>query len=170
MTRSKQKNIAKHTPSANIQEPGCVSVYSFFSCSGFLDLGFELVNGHPYSMRMANEIDKDFCECYRYAREHLKTPINVTEDFIFQNSLEDFVKWGGKARKGCEETYKKFETLLETDRKAKRVIGFIGGPPCPDFSIAGLNAGKDGSVGPLSSKYVRLINQERPHFFLFELM
>ena len=168
MAISKQNNTVKHTSPVNIQETQRASVYSFFSCSGFLDLGFELVNGQPYTMRMANEIDKDFCECYRYAREHLKIPINVAEDFIFQNSIEDFVKWGGKARKGREDIYRKFEALLKTDRNAKRVIGFIGGPPCPDFSIAGLNAGKDGNVGPLSSKYVRLINQEEPHFFLFE--
>lgn len=145
-----------------------VAIYSFFSCAGFLDLGFEKVDCSPYEIRMANEIDPNFRECYRYAREHLDEPIRVSDDFIFPNSIADFVHWGGGPRKGCRDVYNKFAALLESDRAANRIIGFIGGPPCPDFSIAGLNAGKDGDVGPLSSKYVRLINQEAPHFFLFE--
>lgn len=168
MAKLKRENIAER---ASLQEPlysGRAAIYSFFSCAGFLDLGFELANGKPYTIRMANEIDKDFRECYRYAREHLNAPIHVTDDFIFPNSIEDFVQWGGKPRKCFEDTYKKFESLLKADKDANNIIGFIGGPPCPDFSVAGLNAGKNGNVGPLSSKYVRLINQEEPHFFLFE--
>ena len=167
MTKSKQE-VTEHTIKPKTQSPGCVSVYSFFSCSGFLDLGFELADKQPYIIRMANEINEDFRKCYRFARENLKKPIPVDDDFIFSNSIEDFVLWGGKPRKGCEATYKKLDALLKADRDAKRIIGFIGGPPCPDFSVAGLNAGKNGNVGPLSSKYVRLINQEEPHFFLFE--
>ena len=145
-----------------------VGVYSFFSCSGFLDLGFELANGNPYEIRMANEIDEHFRKCYRYARAHLNQPIRVPEDFIFPNSISDFVKWGGGPKKGCEEIYCKFSRLLDAERQSGRVFGFIGGPPCPDFSVAGKNAGKNGDVGPLSSKYVRLICQELPHFFVFE--
>ena len=168
MNKSKRKNTVKYAAKKEPLVFGHAAIYSFFSCSGFLDLGFELANGQPYTMRMANEIDQDFRECYCYAREHLKEPIHVADGFIFPNSVEDFVLWGGKPRKGCEDTYKKFESLLKSDRDAKHTIGFIGGPPCPDFSIAGLNAGKNGNVGPLSSKYVRLIYQEEPHFFLFE--
>ena len=168
MTRYIRKKTNKSASSSESFDSARAVVYSFFSCSGFLDLGFERANGCPYTIRMANEINEDFRKCYRYARENLKEPISVADDFIFANSIEDFVQRGGKPRKGCEDTYKKFESLLKADRAAGHVIGFIGGPPCPDFSVAGLNAGKDGNVGPLSSKYVRLINQEAPHFFLFE--
>ena len=167
MIKSKRKKN-EHTIQPKSLNSSRVAIYSFFSCSGFLDLGFELADGRPYAIRMANEINEDFRKCYRYAREHLKEPISVSDNFIFPNSIEDFVQWGGKPRKGREATYKKFDALLKADRDAKRIIGFIGGPPCPDFSVAGLNAGKNGNVGPLSSKYVRLINQEEPHFFLFE--
>ena len=31
------------------------------------------------------------------------------------------------------------ETFPDYDKKGKKLIGFIGGPPCPDFSIAGKN-------------------------------
>lgn len=145
-----------------------ISVYSFFSCSGFLDLGFELTEGHPYELRMANEIDSNFRECYRYARGHMKKPIAVTDDFIFKNSIEDFILRNGHPKKNKADVYNRFTALLSEDRGCGKLIGFIGGPPCPDFSIAGKNLGQKGKVGPLSSRYVRLIMQERPDFFLFE--
>ena len=145
-----------------------IAVYSFFSCSGFLDLGFELAEGNPFELRMANEIDPCFRECYRYAREHMDTPIAVPEDFIFENSIEDFILRKSLPKKNKAATYEKFAALLDEDRESGRLIGFIGGPPCPDFSIAGKNLGQKGNVGPLSSRYIRLILQEKPDFFLFE--
>lgn len=48
------------------------------------------------------------------------------------------------------------------------MTGIIGGPPCPDFSVAGKNKGKEGENGKLSGTYVRLICETRPDFFLFE--
>lgn len=149
-------------------DPNKIAVYSFFSCSGFLDLGFEKVDGCPYELRMANEIDPNFRTCYKYAREHLKDPIKVPDGFIFENSVEDFILRSGEPKKGKDSVYKKFAGLLRADRDAGRLVGFIGGPPCPDFSVAGKNLGKDGDVGFLSSRYVKLICQERPDFFLFE--
>lgn len=145
-----------------------ISIYSFFSCSGFLDLGFELAEGRPFRLRMANEIDPNFRQCYRYARLHLNTPINVTEDFIFENSIEDFILRKGLPKKNKTTIYDRFNTLLSEDRKCGNLIGFIGGPPCPDFSVAGKNLGQKGDVGPLSSRYIKLILQEKPDFFLFE--
>ncbi len=37
-----------------------IGTYSFFSYSGFLDLGFEFANGNPYEIRIANEIDEHY--------------------------------------------------------------------------------------------------------------
>ncbi len=145
-----------------------VSIFSFFSCSGFLDLGFERAAGSPYEIRMANEIDANFRRCYRFSREHLCPPVALREDFFFPGSIEKLVRWGTRPRKADAKDYERFVNLLETDRREGHVIGFIGGPPCPDFSRAGLNAGKDGEVGPLSRQYVRIINQQQPDFFLLE--
>jgi len=47
-------------------------------------------------------------------------------------------------------------------------VGFIGGPPCPDFSVGGKNRGQDGERGKLSATYVDLICEQKPDFFLFE--
>jgi len=48
------------------------------------------------------------------------------------------------------------------------LVGFIGGPPCPDFSVAGKQKGKDGENGKLSLSYINLIVSIQPDFFLFE--
>lgn len=149
-------------------DSGKIAVYSFFSCSGFLDLGFEKVEGSPYELRMANEIDSHFRECYCYARKHMAKPISIPDDFIFENSIEDFILRKGLPKKNKAPIYERFNALLAADRACGRLIGFIGGPPCPDFSIAGKNLGQKGDVGPLSSRYIRLILQEKPDFFLFE--
>ena len=54
------------------------------------------------------------------------------------------------------------------DEREKKLIGFIGGPPCPDFSVAGKNIGKDGANGQLTSTYTNLIIKRNPDFFVFE--
>lgn len=53
-------------------------------------------------------------------------------------------------------------------RKDNSLVGFIGGPPCPDFSVAGKQRGRNGDNGKLSLSYVSLIINQQPDFFLFE--
>ena len=48
------------------------------------------------------------------------------------------------------------------------IVGFIGGPPCPDFSVGGKNKGQNGENGRLSGIYIDLIVKNNPDFFLFE--
>ena len=57
---------------------------------------------------------------------------------------------------------------LVQESKEHDLTGFIGGPPCPDFSIAGKNKGKEGENGKLSGIYTELICATKPDFFLFE--
>ncbi|MFR3660218.1 MAG: DNA cytosine methyltransferase [Blautia hansenii] len=59
------------------------------------------------------------------------------------------------------------DVLIENDKKDS-IIGFIGGPPCPDFSTAGKNKGINGDNGKLSKTYFELICKEKPDFFIFE--
>ena len=62
------------------------------------------------------------------------------------------------------------QILKEAFGKAGRpkTFGFIGGPPCPDFSVGGKNMGSEGDKGKLSQVYVRRIKELQPSFFLFE--
>ncbi|MET0753899.1 MAG: DNA cytosine methyltransferase [Pyrinomonadaceae bacterium] len=66
------------------------------------------------------------------------------------------------------ELNNKLTSFINDSRLDDSLVGFIGGPPCPDFSIAGKNRGRNGENGKLSKTYVDLITQQMPDFFLFE--
>lgn len=131
-----------------------INIFSFFAGAGFLDLGFEL-SGH-FNVVYVNEFHKAFNDVYRYARQ--KMGINPP---IFGHHVEDITKIIDSAA---------FDELKSNVAKSKAgtLTGIIGGPPCPDFSVAGKNKGKDGENGRLSGTYVSLICKTLPDFFLFE--
>jgi len=128
-------------------------IFSFFSGSGFLDLGFELSG---FDVRFVNEFHKPFLEAYQYSRKVMELPEPKYGHFL--GSIEDFVT-GGRSQ---ELTY------LVEDAKNDSLVGFIGGPPCPDFSVAGKNKGSEGENGKLSRVYIDAIINNKPDFFLFE--
>ena len=66
------------------------------------------------------------------------------------------------------EEEKNLTRLVESTKKQNRLVGFIGGPPCPDFSVGGKNRGQHGENGKLSKIYVDLICKQKPDFFVFE--
>ena len=66
------------------------------------------------------------------------------------------------------ENKHQLEQYIEDAKKDGSLIGFIGGPPCPDFSIAGKQRGRDGDNGKLSLSYISLLTTMKPDFFLFE--
>lgn len=128
-----------------------ISIFSFFSGCGLLDLGFEKAG---YEVVYVNEKSEPFLEAYKYAREKMKIkkPIygygnETIENYLLQDSsLHQIVN----------------------REKNNNIIGFIGGPPCPDFSIAGKNKGEEGENGRLTKVYFEVIMKEKPDFFLFE--
>lgn len=128
-------------------------IFSFFSGSGFLDLGFELSN---FDVRFVNEFHAPFLKAYEYSRKVMKLPEPKYGHFL--GSIEEFV---------TGERSKELFSLVE-DAKNDSLVGFIGGPPCPDFSIAGKNKGSEGENGKLSRVYIDAIIANKPDFFLFE--
>lgn len=66
------------------------------------------------------------------------------------------------------EKVEKFRDLFIDARKDGSLVGFIAGPPCPDFSVGGKNKGGGGENGKLTETYVELICRYQPDFFLFE--
>lgn len=132
-----------------------IGIFSFFAGAGFLDLGFETTG--QYETLFVNEYHKAFADIYVGSRKKLKieTPrfgyqvADITENLTNLNSL-----WLA-------------ENLKEARHK-NDIIGFIGGPPCPDFSVAGKNKGQNGENGKLSGTYIELICRNKPDFFLFE--
>ncbi|ENM5916964.1 DNA cytosine methyltransferase [Vibrio mimicus] len=128
-------------------------IFSFFSGSGFLDLGFELSG---FDVRFVNEFHQPFLDAYKYSREHMNLPKPKYGHHL--GSIDDFVT-GDK---------KQLLHDLVQEAKSEALTGFIGGPPCPDFSVAGKNKGSDGDNGVLTRVYVDSIVQNQPDFFLFE--
>lgn len=128
-----------------------IKLYSFFSGCGLLDLGMEKAG---FEIAMVSEKYKPFLDAYRYSREKMK--LVEPEHGYFNEDICDYLKENSTLDKYIEE-----------DRKDS-IIGFIGGPPCPDFSTAGKNRGAKGDNGKLSKTYFDLIAKEEPDFFVFE--
>ena len=126
------------------------AIFSFFSGSGFLDLGFE---NSGYEVVFVNEFHPPFMDAYKHSRAVMNKPIPRF----------------GYAEESIEEVdHNKLKDNIKALKKEKRLIGFIGGPPCPDFSVAGKNKGRDGENGELSQSYINIIVEMKPDFFLFE--
>lgn len=128
-------------------------IFSFFSGSGFLDLGFEK-NG--FDVDLVNEYQPAFLDAYKYSRSRmgLRTPSYG----YFNIDINEFLA----------ERKSELRSYVDMARAEGCLVGFIGGPPCPDFSVAGKNRGRDGDNGKLSQSYVNVITEMRPDFFLFE--
>lgn len=141
-----------------------ISVFSFFSGSGFLDLGFErpLDQGDDPTQvaRVAtvNEFDSAFERAYKHGRGQLG--LDTSGTVFMPGSAEEMLP-GGKYDA-------QLSSAMTAARERGEIIGFLGGPPCPDFSIGGKNAGAEGDNGRLTSTYFTLIRHHQPDFFLFE--
>lgn len=134
-------------------EPGKPAIFSFFSGSGLLDLGFEFGD---YTIAFVNEFSESFMNAYKYARVQLNLP---SPKYGYHcGDVADFL----------DSRRDEFQRYVENARSGGQPIGFIGGPPCPDFSVAGKNRGREGDNGKLSQTYVDLICEYTPDFFLFE--
>lgn len=132
-------------------------IFSFFSGSGFLDLGFEFSN---FDIAYVSDIFSPFIEAYRYSRQSLNLPL--PEYGYYTGEEADITQLiQGKLALRLRE-------LMQDIRQNTDIIGFIGGPPCPDFSVGGKNRGSAGENGKLSASYIELICQQQPDFFVFE--
>ena len=120
-------------------------------------MGFEL-EGH-YNIVFVNEFHKAFSDVYRYARHNMNLP-----EPIYGHYIENIVHY----LDGEHPEKMQHLMALVNESKEQELTGFIGGPPCPDFSVAGKNKGKEGDNGRLSQTYADLICQAQPDFFLFE--
>lgn len=134
-----------------------MNIFSFFAGAGFLDLGFELQGN--YDIVFVNEFDKEFNRVYRYARGNMGLP-----EPRYGHHVENITEYVDG------EHDERLQVLINMVGESKRadLTGFIGGPPCPDFSVAGKNRGRDGENGRLSGTYAELICRALPDFFVFE--
>lgn len=129
-------------------------IFSFFSGSGFLDLGFE---HSGFNIKFVNEYHAPFLEAYKYSRKLMG--ISAPEYEYSSDSIENFVD-------GSKRAYLK--QLIKDAQSTSNIVGFIGGPPCPDFSVGGKNKGRNGENGKLTKIYIEIIIDNNPDFFVFE--
>ena len=128
-----------------------IEVYSFFSGVGFLDLGFEDAG---FDIVFVDENNDRFLQAYQYARRNrANSPRYGYSNADVNIFLSDDV-WNN--------------TFPQYDKHTDMIKGFIGGPPCPDFSTAGKNEGENGKNGYLTTVYVKLIIKRKPDFFVLE--
>jgi DNA (cytosine-5)-methyltransferase 1 len=135
----------------------CPFIFSFFAGSGFLDLGFETSG---FNIVYVNEIFPPFMAAYRHSREVLNLP--SPEYGYHHGEAVDVTNLIN------ETETQRLQELVKQCRKSNKIVGFIGGPPCPDFSIGGKNKGRLGDNGKLSASYIELICRNLPDLFLFE--
>jgi DNA (cytosine-5)-methyltransferase 1 len=130
------------------------SVFSFFSGVGMLDAGFENCD---FEIALVNEISPKFLDGYKFARRsmgHLAEP----KYGYFDCGIDEFNGTKKSLLKKC----------LKSERALGANVGFIGGPPCPDFSVGGKNRGREGDNGILSKSYADIIIEQKPDWFVFE--
>lgn len=135
-----------------------IGVFSFFSGAGFLDLGFEMTN--HFKTLFVNESKLAFNRIYQYSRQQMGIAPPM-----YGHHVGDISEWLTNPELNADL----HRMIAEARNNAEiGMIAFIGGPPCPDFSVAGKNRGRDGDNGKLSQTYVDLICNVRPDIFVFE--
>jgi DNA (cytosine-5)-methyltransferase 1 len=110
-----------------------------------------------YRIGYVNEIHPPFMETYQYSRRLLGLPTPIYG-----------YNQGDVAKLIDGEDKKILTNLVKDARTTNNIVGFIGGPPCPDFSVGGKNRGHEGDNGKLTAIYIELICQQNPDFFVFE--
>lgn len=131
-----------------------IVIFSFFSGVGILDLAFE---NNGYEIVFVNECKKCFIEAYKFSRKNLL----IQEPRLGYSNKNAMVYTQGKNKK-------RLIRMIQEEKEKGNVVGFIGGPPCPDFSVGGKNKGITGENGRLTKTYFDLIVRCKPDFFLFE--
>lgn len=132
-----------------------LGIFSFFTGAGFLDLGFEKTG--VFDVLLVNEIHQPFLDIYK----HSHSKLGITPP-LYGHSLSDVTSFLEKGK------LDKLSQQVQSSRNTYQYVGFIGGPPCPDFSVGGKNKGEKGENGKLSGTYINLICKVKPDFFLFE--
>lgn len=128
-----------------------IQIFSFFSGLGLLDLGFEDAG---FNIAFVNEYNDNFLRSYQYIRRDCP---HIPEYGYSQNDVKLFLndnEWKGM--------------FPDYEARENRIIGFLGGPPCPDYSVAGKNEGEKGENGQFTTVYIKLIEKRQPDFFILE--
>ena len=118
-----------------------LGIFTFFTGAGFLDLGFEMAG---FQSLFANELIPEFCRVYKHSRSKLKLPL--PKYGLRELDIENYCDTIEEDNVLFQNAERKQERQYLTDslcmaKKDFDLVGCTGGPPCPDFSVAGKNKG-----------------------------
>jgi DNA (cytosine-5)-methyltransferase 1 len=164
------------------------NLVSLFTGAGGLDIGLEDCG---FKTVAANELEPQACETLRKNRAlaSIKDPSQL-EDFIADSMQQRcFKRMSGEEKElffqrlklQPKKSYLEDAVILEGDIRSfnsetfrthlagKELFCIAGGPPCQPFSKAGKRKSLDcAKNGDLFYEYVRLVNDLRPKWFVFE--
>lgn len=120
-------------------------IFSFFTGAGLWDYAL----AKKFQIIRTNEFNKSFYDGYN------GFPILGNFNFDFNEILIN------------NSLYKLLVNEVNHYKKSG-YVGFVGGTPCIDFSIAGQNQGKNGIHGKLFGLFIDLIHNIKPDFFIIE--
>jgi len=112
---------------------------SLFSGGGGLDIGLSFSG---FNFKYATDIEEEYCQTVQY---------NFSDCIV---EAKDIYNISGK----------EIKKTIQTDSIAL----LAGGPPCQAFSILGKRKSFADSRGQLVFEFIRLINELKPHAFIFE--
>lgn len=120
-----------------------MNIISFFSGAGGMDLGFKKAG---FNINLAVEIDPIMCQT-------LENNFKDSSMKIYQQNI-------------LTTTSK--EILEQANIYKNEITGMIGGSPCQSFSTAGKRTAFEDERGQAMIKYIDLINEIQPVFFVLE--
>jgi len=131
-------------------------ILSLFSGGGFLDIGFM---NEGFQISEAIENTNDFVKAYN---EGISSYVKKSQKKIFVEKIVTHIN--------IESPQDASNVTLQNKlRKTHNgITGIIGGPPCQDFSVAGLNRGAEGDRGKLIFTYLDIVKKIKPSFIFFE--
>lgn len=112
---------------------------SLFSGGGGLDLGLSFAG---FNFKYSTDIEDEYCHTVKY---------NFPDCIVEAKDVYDI-------------SAKEIQEKIQTDSIAL----LAGGPPCQAFSILGKRQSFSDSRGQLVFEFIRLINEFKPHAFIFE--
>lgn len=136
--------------------PNALPVLSFFTGGGFLDLGFETVG---FNIAWSNEYNVRFADLHDYAYTKWRQATNPQAKAAKISSTKSITHLHPRDI---------IEQAFGGRNSRPDIYGVIGGPPCTDFSVGGLQAGSAGFAGRLTGVYVKKLLDLNPAFFVLE--
>lgn len=101
--------------------------------------------------------------------EHALGRMNIEHELIFASDIDKFAKESFFENYDMSEDrwYDDVRKMDATKIKQKIDI-LVGGSPCQSFSLVGKRKGLDDDRGNLVFEYIRILNETKPKYFIFE--